>query len=134
MNDKILYNEIGKLIKKERQKKGLTQEQLAKLTNYSFSFIANIESNTYQSFSLNTLYNIAEVLNVSIHNLLPDYKEIKTEDYILICKDCNNNVSIPKELGKFIIEINKLTNNKQFFTCPKCKKNKMELNLKSTTI
>ena len=52
MENEIIYNTIGKLIKKERKKKGITQEELALLTNYSLSFIANIESNTYQSFSL----------------------------------------------------------------------------------
>ena len=48
MDNESIYNEIGKLIKKERKKKGITQEELAKLTSYSLSFIANIESNTHQ--------------------------------------------------------------------------------------
>ena len=100
MDNKIIYNEIGKLVKKERKKQGLTQEQLADLTNYSLSFIANIESNTYQSFSIHTLYNLANALNISIHNLLPDKNVLEEKNYRLICNNCKYNVSIPKEIGK----------------------------------
>ena len=45
-----LYNIIGQNIKKRRKSLGITQEKLAELTNYSLSFIANIESRTLQSF------------------------------------------------------------------------------------
>ena len=86
MDNKIIYNEIGKLVKKERKKQGITQEELANLTNYSLSFIANIESNTYQSFSIHTLYNLANALNISIHNLLPDKDALTKKDYKLIQK------------------------------------------------
>ena len=117
MDNKIIYNEIGKLVKKERKKQGLTQEQLANLTNYSLSFIANIESNTYQSFSIHTLYNLANALNISIHNLLPDKDALTKKDYKLICNNCKYNVSIPKEIGKFLE--NSINNT---FTCPICEK------------
>ena len=117
MDNKIIYNEIGKLVKKERKKQGITQEELANLTNYSLSFIANIESNTYQSFSIHTLYNLANALNISIHNLLPDKDTLIKKDYKLICNNCKYNVSIPKEIGKFLE--NSINNT---FTCPVCEK------------
>lgn len=117
MDNKIIYNEIGKLVKKERKKQGITQEELANLTNYSLSFIANIESNTYQSFSIHTLYNLANALNISIHNLLPDKDTLIKKDYKLICNSCKYNVSIPKEIGKFLE--NSINNT---FTCPICEK------------
>ena len=117
MDNKIIYNEIGKLVKKERKKQGITQEELANLTNYSLSFIANIESNTYQSFSIHTLYNLANALNISIHNLLPDKDALIKKDYKLICNNCKYNVSIPKEIGKFLE--NSINNT---FTCPICEK------------
>lgn len=60
-NDNKLYNIIGTNIKKRRKNLGITQEKLAELTNYSLSFIANIESRTYQSFSIAALNNIAKV-------------------------------------------------------------------------
>lgn len=118
MDNYIIYNEIGKLIKKARQKKGLTQEELAKETNYSHSFIANIESNTFQSFSIHTLYNIAKVLDIPITHLLPDQKEIVVKGYELYCNNCNYNVSIPKELGKITKYIGEISSN--CFTCPNC--------------
>lgn len=121
MDNKIIYNEIGKLLKKERKKHGLTQEELANLTNYSLSFIANIESNTYQSFSIHTLYNLANALNISIHNLLPDKETLEKKNYELICRNCKYNVSIPKEIGKLIEEGLKITS-KNTFTCPICEK------------
>ena len=117
MDNKIIYNEIGKLVKKERKKQGITQEELANLTNYSLSFIANIESNTYQSFSIHTLYNLANALNISIHNLLPDKDTLIKKDYKLICNNCKYNVSIPKEIGKFLE--NSINNT---FTFPICEK------------
>ena len=128
MDNKIIYNEIGKLVKKERKKQGLTQEQLADLTNYSLSFIANIESNTYQSFSIHTLYNLANVLNISIHNLLPDKKSLEKKNYRLICNKCKYNVSIPEEIGKFLEDGLKITN-KNTFTCPICEKKEVCLHL-----
>ena len=124
MENEIIYNTIGKLIKKERKKKGITQEELALLTNYSLSFIANIESNTYQSFSIHTLYNIANALNISIYNLIPEEKDFIKDNYYLICKSCNNKIDIPREIA-FSLEV--LGNN--LYTCPKCHKKKMSLHL-----
>lgn len=126
MNDYLVYQEIGKRIKKERKKKGITQEQLASLTSYSLSFIANIESNTYQSFSIQTLYNIANALDVSVHDLIPDKKEIELEYYELYCDNCDYFVNIPKELGKLSKYIEDMTNTLHF-TCPNCDKKRMQI-------
>ena len=127
MNNYIIYQEIGKLIKKERKKKGLTQEQLASLTNYSLSFIANIESNTYQSFSIHTLYNIANALNISLHDLIPDKKEIAIKHCEIYCDNCGYYVSIPKELGKIMIDLEKLADISLFYSCPNCQEKKVQI-------
>lgn len=124
MDNETIYNEIGKLIKKERKKVGITQEQLAIKTNYSLSFIANIESNTYQSFSLHTLYNIANALNISIHDLIPSKDTWQEKSYQLICNNCKFHVDIPKEIGKYI---ENEFSEKERFTCPICKRKKVEL-------
>lgn len=44
-----IYNIIGKNIKKYRKQKGLTQRQLAEINFLSDSFIAKLESVTYQT-------------------------------------------------------------------------------------
>lgn len=61
-----IYNVIGKNIKKYRKEKGLTQRKLAEALLLSESFIAKLESATYQSISIDTLEQIAEILEVDI--------------------------------------------------------------------
>ncbi|MBE6138590.1 MAG: helix-turn-helix transcriptional regulator [Firmicutes bacterium] len=61
-----IYNVIGKNIKKYRQKKGYTQRALAEKLLLSESFIAKLESDTYQSISIDTLEQIAIFLEVDI--------------------------------------------------------------------
>lgn len=61
-----IYNIIGKNIKRLRQKKGYTQRELAEKILLSESFIAKLESDTYQSISIDTLEQIAIFLGVDI--------------------------------------------------------------------
>lgn len=60
------YNVIGKNIKKYRKLKGMTQRELAEKLLLSESFIAKLESVTYQSISVDTLKQIADVLETHI--------------------------------------------------------------------
>lgn len=70
MDHKDIYKLIGKNIKKYRKLKGLTQEQLAFKTNLSYGFIKNLEAkNVYATISIETLYVIAECLEVPITKL-----------------------------------------------------------------
>ena len=64
-----IYNIVGKNIKKYRKKNGLTQRMLAEKLLLSESFIAKLESTTHQTISLDTLEQIAHVLNIDIKNL-----------------------------------------------------------------
>ncbi len=120
-SENLLYNEIGRKIKLRRKEIGLTQENLANITNYSHSFIANIESNTYQAFSISALNNIAKALNTTMKNLLPDEKEIVSH-FNLKCEYCNYFILIPPEISKLLRIITELAHNKLSFTCPKCHK------------
>lgn len=61
-----IYNIIGQNIKKYRKKKGWTQKQLADSLLLSDSFICKLESVTHQTISIDTLEQIARVLNVEI--------------------------------------------------------------------
>lgn len=63
-----IYNIIGLNIKKYRLQKGITQQQLAEALLLSESFIAKLESKTYQTISIDTLEQIAEILDVDITN------------------------------------------------------------------
>lgn len=61
-----IYNIIVKNIKKYRKQKGITQRQLAEENFLSDSFIAKLESVTFQTISIDTLEKIAISLNVDI--------------------------------------------------------------------
>ena len=54
-----------------REQRKMTQTQLSKKVGISRASIVNMESYR-QAISLTRLYDIATVLNVSIHDLLPD--------------------------------------------------------------
>ena len=63
-----IYNIIGKNIKKYRKKKGLKQRELAEALYLSDSFIAKLESITHQTISIDTLEDIARVLECDIRD------------------------------------------------------------------
>ena len=61
-----IYNTIGKNIKKYRIQTGWTQKELAEQLLLSDSFIGKLESVTRQTLSIDTLEQIANVLDVDI--------------------------------------------------------------------
>ena len=63
-----IYNIVGKNIKKYRIKKGLKQRELAEALYLSDSFIAKLESITHQTISIDTLEDIANVLECDIRD------------------------------------------------------------------
>ena len=66
---------VGLKISYYRKLKSLTQEQLAEKLNCDVSFIGQIEApNIYKAISLETLFRIADALDV------PPYKFLKFED------------------------------------------------------
>ena len=67
------YKIIGQAIKKYRKDKGFTQEQLADRVSISMSYLTKIEApNCDQPFSLEVVFDIAEVLEIPAHTLLED--------------------------------------------------------------
>lgn len=65
------YKEIGIKIAKYRNKKGMTQEQLANEIGISYSYITQIEApRVCKKMSLEVLFDIAEVLGVDVKDLL----------------------------------------------------------------
>lgn len=67
-----IYNIIGKNIKKYRKLKGWTQRELAEKLLLSDSFIGKLESVTHQTISIDTLAQIADILDVKIQKFFDE--------------------------------------------------------------
>jgi XRE family transcriptional regulator of biofilm formation len=74
-DENYVYYLVSINIKRIRKEKGLTQEELANIANYSKQFISNIESKNLQTFSLGTLWRLAIVLNVDIKEFFYEEKK-----------------------------------------------------------
>lgn len=67
-----IYNIIGKNIKKYRIEKKLTQRELAEKVLLSDSFITKLESVTRQTISIDTLEQIAHILDRNIKDFFDE--------------------------------------------------------------
>lgn len=67
-----IYNIIGKNIKKYRLEKNMTQRELAEKLLLSDSFIAKLESVTHQTISIDTLEQIAHILEKNIKDFFEE--------------------------------------------------------------
>lgn len=75
--DNMNLNGLGSRIKKERLKKGITQEQLAEKVDISVNFMSLIENG--RNMSVETLANIAVALGVTVDYLLSDTVNVGTD-------------------------------------------------------
>lgn len=67
----LKYKEVGLKIAYYRKKKGYTQTQLAEMVGISSNYLSLIErGNKRQSYSMETLFKIAEALDVNANDLL----------------------------------------------------------------
>lgn len=68
-NDNYYFNLIRTNIKKERERQGLTQQQLADKAGISMNYLAKIESEKMQrGFSITILGRLADALNIDIRD------------------------------------------------------------------
>ncbi len=68
-NDNYYFNLIRANIKKERERQGLTQQQLADKAGISMNYLAKIESEKMQrGFSITILGRLADALNIDIQD------------------------------------------------------------------
>ena len=65
------YKDIGTKISKYRNKRGMSQEELANEVGISYSYLTQIEApGVVKKMSLEVLFDIANVLKVDIKDLL----------------------------------------------------------------
>ncbi len=67
----FIFQEIEKNIKKLREEKGLTQEELAFLIDSARNYVGCIERGEKHP-SIKTLYKISKALNTKLNNILKD--------------------------------------------------------------
>ncbi|MCA9342878.1 HAD-IA family hydrolase, partial [Candidatus Saccharibacteria bacterium] len=70
MNEVDAELALGKKLQEARQKAGLTQQALCQKADISYSTLAKIERGAIKAPSVFTIMNIAEVLNVSLDELM----------------------------------------------------------------
>lgn len=66
-------------IRKIRIEKGISQQELANIANFSQSFLANVESGKKKT-SVLTILRIAEALNVNPREFFPDSPTVNTKE------------------------------------------------------
>lgn len=92
MTNEIDYSQMGKRIKRYRQKAHLTQEQLADKIDIATSTIAHAESGTSKP-SLPLLLKLANVLNITLDQLvcdsLPVIDSYLEKDIADLLSDCS---------------------------------------------
>lgn len=91
---------IGKNIKKYRKDKGLTQNELAKKSNMSRTYLADIENNRYNP-SVEILRNIANSLEVPLSSIIDNQSSNLAEQSSV---ETFPDFEKPEEALKFILE------------------------------
>ncbi|MCL1858385.1 MAG: helix-turn-helix domain-containing protein [Oscillospiraceae bacterium] len=71
-------NNIGKTIKKIREEKNITQEQLAEKLNVTRQAVSNWENGKTQP-DIDTIIKISEILEVSVEEIIYGQKKITNE-------------------------------------------------------
>ena len=83
------FKRIGRRIRQERTKAGLSQAKLAELAASSPQYISHIET-ARKNASLKVLVNIANALNISVDQLLADYQSKTDAELFLIVSGCSD--------------------------------------------
>lgn len=64
------YSYIGAIIKKHRNSKGLTQEQLARLAEITVGHLIRLENNRSANPTIGTLDKLSKALGISVHDMI----------------------------------------------------------------
>jgi transcriptional regulator with XRE-family HTH domain len=67
--------EFGRKLEEKRKEKGLLQKDLSQQCGFSLNYIGIVERGE-KSISLEKVYVIAAILECSVHDLIPDEKEL----------------------------------------------------------
>jgi len=79
INEKELTEFVGRRIKEERKKKGMTQKQLGEKIGVKHNTISTYEAGV-NAPEQNAIFNIARALDVKVDDLFPDKHEKKNNE------------------------------------------------------
>ncbi|QMV42665.1 helix-turn-helix domain-containing protein [Cohnella cholangitidis] len=95
----LIYTEIGRKIREERDKKGWTQQELSDMVELTRSSIANIELGR-QKIQVHVLYTFAKLFGINPTDLMPQTNQIYQDEVITDEKE-----SLDKESRDFLERI-----------------------------
>lgn len=114
MDTKLLYINLGNLIREARTKAGINQSELATQVGLSRTSITNIEIGQ-QKVQLHTLYEISKVLNISLTKLLPKQEntqlqvlEEEIDTQTIISKEGKAFEQLSEEEKELILDLKKV--------------------------
>lgn len=96
-----LYIEIGERIQIARKACDLSQQELADVVGLTRTSISNIESGK-QHLTIHTLFDIAAMLEISVHELLPEYISDEKQQQITELRNIANQILELQERSKQI--------------------------------
>lgn len=91
------------IIKNVRESKNITLYRLMKLTGLSYSYLSELENNKVFNPSLNTMYSIANALNVKVDDLF--YSELDLEK---LREEMHNRIEIFGLDSKEVLEVSQI--------------------------
>lgn len=82
-----LVIDTGKRIKYARNKKGYSTQELAKLLDVSPGLINNIENSKTDTFNLELLYKLSNILDLSVVSIISSKIDVSYDSFLLNFED-----------------------------------------------
>lgn len=103
IDENTLYEAVGGEIRKYRQQRGWTQDQLARQVGLERTSISNIESGN-QRVPLHALYLFAQAFGIDPADLLPPVREVSNaiEDVEVVIGSAT--LSVPSSVADLLIK------------------------------
>ena len=83
INERVLYQEIGRRIRERRLQAGMTQQGLGEAIGLLRTSVVNIEAGR-QKAPLHVLYAVSAMLHAEPHELLPSHQELNRPEAVRV--------------------------------------------------
>ncbi len=100
INQTLLYQHIGSVVRKRREALGMTQAQLAEAIGLLRTSVVNLEAGN-QRVPLHTLFPICAVLGIEVADVLPTVRTVLSKDQLILPIDGVETV-VPTRTAAFV--------------------------------